>query len=55
MTWWRLRSDDVVNGSATYPSQTFVHVYAFLFGIPLPIDSSSGKDTKGSAGPFTGV
>jgi hypothetical protein len=50
---WHLRSDDVVNGSATYPFQTFVHVYAFLFGIPIPVYSSSGKDTKGSAGPFT--
>ena len=49
---WHLRSDDVVNGSATYPTQTFVHVYAFLFGIPIPVYSSNGKDTKGSAGPF---
>ena len=49
---WHLRSDDVVNGSAKYPTQTFVHVYALLFGIPVPIYNSSGKDTQGSAGPF---
>lgn len=49
---WHLRSDDVVRGSATYPSQTYVHVYALIFGIPIPVYSSNGKDTKGSAGPF---
>lgn len=49
---WHLQSTDQVNGSATYPSQTFVHIYAYLFGIPVPVYSSSGKDTKGSAGPF---
>lgn len=49
---WHLRTADVVNGSATYPTQTYVHVFVFLFGIPLPVYSSNGKDTKGSAGPF---
>jgi hypothetical protein len=49
---WHLQSSDEVSGSATYPTQTFVHVFAFLFGIPVPVYSSSGKDTKGSAGPF---
>lgn len=49
---WHLRSDEEVKGSAKYPSQTYVHIYAFLFGIPVPVYSSSGKDTQGSAGPF---
>ncbi len=50
---WHLKKSDEVTGSATYPTQTFVHVYAFLFGIPIPVYSSSGQDTKGSAGPFS--
>lgn len=49
---WHLKTADEVNGSATYPAQTYVHVYAFLFGIPVPVYNSSGKDTHGSAGPF---
>ncbi len=49
---WHLKSADEVNGSAMYPAQTYVHMYAFLFGIPVPVYNSSGKDTHGTAGPF---
>jgi hypothetical protein len=49
---WHLKNADEVTGSATYPEQTYVHVFAIVFGIPIPVYSSSGKDTKGSAGPF---
>lgn len=49
---WHLRTDDVVNGSANYPTQTFVHASAFIFGVPVPVYSASGHGTHGSAGPF---
>ena len=49
---WHLKTADEVTGTATYPTQTYVHIYAFLFGIPVPVYVSSGKDTHGSAGPY---
>jgi hypothetical protein len=49
---WHLKSTDEVKGEATYPTQTYVHVFVFLFGIPIPVYSSNGKDTHGTAGPF---
>lgn len=49
---WHLDSDEQVNGEATYPSQTFVHISVYIFGIPIPVYTSSGKDTHGTAGPF---
>lgn len=49
---WHLKTADNVTGVAKYPSQTYVHVYALIFGLPIPVYSSTGKDTHGSAGPF---
>lgn len=49
---WHLKTADSVTGVAKYPSQTYVHIYALIFGLPIPVYSSSGKDTHGSAGPF---
>ena len=50
---WHLRTNDEVTGTARYPTQTYVHVYAFIFGLPFPVYSSNGKDTQGSAGPYS--
>jgi hypothetical protein len=49
---WHLTTADSVTGDAKYPTQTYVHVFAYIFGLPIPVYSSSGKDTNGSAGPF---
>jgi hypothetical protein len=49
---WHLKTDDSVSGDATYPTQTHVDIFAYIFGLPIPVYSSSGKDKHGSAGPF---
>ncbi len=50
---WHLRSDDVVSGSGTAPTdQTFVQIYAYALGVPIPVLSNTGKGKSGTAGPY---
>ena len=50
---WHVRTDDVVSGSGTAPTdQTFVTISAYALGVPLPIVSATGKGKDGSAGPY---
>lgn len=49
---WHLKTDESVTGDATYPTSTHVDIFAYIFGLPIPVYSSNGKDTHGSAGPF---
>jgi hypothetical protein len=50
---WHVRSDDAVSGSGVAPTnQTFVKVFVYAFGVPLPIISSTGNDKTGSSGPY---
>jgi hypothetical protein len=49
---WHLHTNDVVRGTATYPTQTYMHAYVVLFGVPVTVYNSSGTSTSGKAGPF---
>jgi hypothetical protein len=50
---WHVRSDDVVSGSGTATTdQTFTNVFAYAFGVPLPILSATGTGKTGSGGPY---
>ena len=50
---WHVRSDDIVSGSGTAPTdQTFVTVSAYVLGVPVPIVSATGKGKDGTAGPY---
>ncbi|HEX9270281.1 MAG TPA: hypothetical protein VF998_10585 [Candidatus Limnocylindria bacterium] len=50
---WHLKTDDVVSGSGTAPSdQTFVQISAYALGVPIPILNGTGKGKSGSAGPY---
>src|SRR5438094_2415945 len=50
---WHVRTDDVVSGSGTAPTdQTFVTVSAYVLSVPLPVLSTTGKGKDGSAGPY---
>jgi hypothetical protein len=49
---WTLVMADTVNGSWAGPTQTHVTIGATIFGLTIPVLNSTGKDTKGSAGPY---
>lgn len=50
---WHVRSDDVVSGSGTAPTdQTFVTISAYVLGIPVPIVRATEKGKDGTAGPY---
>lgn len=49
---WTLVTADTVNGQWLGPTQTQTTIGAVVFGFPFPVYTSTGKDTKGSAGPF---
>ena len=50
---WHVRSDDIVSGSGTAPTdQTFVTISAYVLGIPVPIVRTTGKGKDGTAGPY---
>jgi len=50
---WHVRSDDIVSGSGTAPTdQTFVTISAYVLGIPVPIVRATGKGKDGTAGPY---
>jgi len=50
---WHVRSDDKVSGSGVAPTnQTFVNVFVYAFGVPIPILSATGNDKTGSSGPY---
>lgn len=50
---WHVRSDDSASGSGTATTnQTFVRVFVYAFGAPLPILSATGSGKTGSAGPY---
>jgi hypothetical protein len=49
---WHVRTDDVISGSGTAPSdQTFVTISAYALGVAVPIVNNTGKGKTGSAGP----
>ncbi len=50
---WHVRSDDIVAGSGTAPTdQTSVTVSAYVLGVPVPIVRATGKGKDGTAGPY---
>ena len=49
---WTLVMADTVNGKWQGPTQTHLSIGADIFGLSIPVYSSTGKNTQGSAGPF---